>query len=68
MGTTSFDWAQLSMFYLKKETESSLQNVVFFNKKKNGVLDKNRAIDNVQQCHICIYNLYSSPNIIRHSR
>jgi hypothetical protein len=27
--TTSSDWAQLSKFYLKTETESSLRNVVF---------------------------------------
>jgi hypothetical protein len=28
-GTSSNDWAQLSKFYLKTETESSLRNVVF---------------------------------------
>jgi hypothetical protein len=27
--TSSIDWAQLSRFYLKKETESSHRNVVF---------------------------------------
>jgi hypothetical protein len=27
--TNSFYWAHLSMFHLKTETESSLQNVVF---------------------------------------
>jgi hypothetical protein len=27
--TSSIDWAQLSMFYLKTETEPSLRNVVF---------------------------------------
>jgi hypothetical protein len=27
--TISIDWAQLSRFYLNKETESSLRNVVF---------------------------------------
>jgi hypothetical protein len=29
IGTSSIDWAQLSRFYLKTETESSLRNVVF---------------------------------------
>jgi hypothetical protein len=29
IGTSSVDWAQLSRFYLKTETESSLRNVVF---------------------------------------
>jgi hypothetical protein len=29
IGTSTIDWAQLSRFYLKTETESSLQNVVF---------------------------------------
>jgi hypothetical protein len=29
LGTSSIDWAQLSRFYLKAETESSLRNVVF---------------------------------------
>jgi hypothetical protein len=46
IGTSSIDWAQLSRFYLKTETESSLQNVVFLN--------KNRMMDNVQKCNICI--------------
>jgi hypothetical protein len=30
-GTNSIDWAQLSRFYLRLETGSSLQNVVFWN-------------------------------------
>jgi hypothetical protein len=29
IGTSSIDWTQLSRFYLKTETESSLQNAVF---------------------------------------
>jgi hypothetical protein len=29
IGTSCIDWAQLSRFYLKTETESSLRNVVF---------------------------------------
>jgi hypothetical protein len=28
-GTSSVDWAQLSMYHLKTETESSLRNAVF---------------------------------------
>jgi hypothetical protein len=45
--------AQMSRFYLKMEAESSLQNVVF--RKINSVvfLDKDRAMDNVQQHNIC---------------
>jgi hypothetical protein len=35
-GTSSIDWAQLSKFYLKAETESSLRNVVF--SKINGMV------------------------------
>jgi hypothetical protein len=30
IGTSSIDWAQLSRFHLKTETESSLRNVVFW--------------------------------------
>jgi hypothetical protein len=52
MGTSSVDWAQLSRFYLKTETESSLQNVVL-KYKQDGVLDKNRMMDNVQKHNIC---------------
>jgi hypothetical protein len=29
MGTSSIDWAQLSRFHLKTETECSFRNVVF---------------------------------------
>jgi hypothetical protein len=29
LGTSSIDWAQLSRFHMKTETESSLRNVVF---------------------------------------
>jgi hypothetical protein len=35
-GTSSTDWDQLSMFYLKTETESSLRNVVLNKKQENG--------------------------------
>jgi hypothetical protein len=31
IGTSSIDWAQLSTFHLKKETESSLRNVEYLN-------------------------------------
>jgi hypothetical protein len=31
IGTSPIDWAQLSEFYLKTETESSLRNVMFLN-------------------------------------
>jgi hypothetical protein len=52
IGTSSIDWAQLSGFYLKTKTESSLQDVVFWNTKQSGVLDKNKT-DSVQKNHIC---------------
>jgi hypothetical protein len=45
IGTNTISLAQLSRFYLKTETESSLQNVVFLN--------KNRMVDNVQKHNIC---------------
>jgi hypothetical protein len=45
IGTNSIDRAQLSRFYLKTETESSLRNVVFWN--------INRTMDNVQEHNIC---------------
>jgi hypothetical protein len=42
---SSDDWAQLSRFYLKTETESRLRNVVFLN--------ESRTMDNVQKHNIC---------------
>jgi hypothetical protein len=44
IGTSSIDWAQLSRFHLKTETESSLWNV----------FNKNRTMDNVQKYNNCI--------------
>jgi hypothetical protein len=41
----SVDWAQLSRFYLKTETESSLRNTMFWN--------INRKMDYVQKYNIC---------------
>jgi hypothetical protein len=49
MGTRSIDWGQLSRFYLKTETESSLRNVVFCNINRTVFLDKDRTMDNVQK-------------------
>jgi hypothetical protein len=34
IGTSSIDWAQLSRFYLKTETEFSLRNVVFWKRNR----------------------------------
>jgi hypothetical protein len=45
VGNSSIDWAQLSTFYLKTETESSLRNVF---------LNINRAMGNVQKHNIYI--------------
>jgi hypothetical protein len=36
IGTSSIDWAQLSRFYLKTETESILRKVVFWKNKQDG--------------------------------
>jgi hypothetical protein len=44
MGTSSIDWAQLSRFHLKTETESSLRNVVLNKKQNDGVM---RRITNI---------------------
>jgi hypothetical protein len=52
-GTSSVDWAQMSRFYLKTETESSLRNVVFWKINRTLFLDKDRTMDNVQQHSIC---------------
>jgi hypothetical protein len=53
IGTSSVDWVQLSRFYLKTETESSLRNVVFWKISRTVFLDKDRTMDNVQQHNIC---------------
>jgi hypothetical protein len=53
IGTKSIDWAQLSSFYLKTETESSLRNVVFCNTNRTVFLDKDRTMDNFQKHNIC---------------
>jgi hypothetical protein len=45
IGASSIDWAQMSMFYLNTETESSLRDVV---------LNKKRTMDNVQKHNNCI--------------
>jgi hypothetical protein len=42
-----------SGFYLKTETESSLQNVVFWKINRTVSLDKDRTMDNVQKHNIC---------------
>jgi hypothetical protein len=39
IGTNSINWAQLSRFYLKTETETSLRNVVFCNINRTVFLD-----------------------------
>jgi hypothetical protein len=40
MGTSSIDWAQLSRFYLKTETESNLRSAVFLKINRTAFLDK----------------------------
>jgi hypothetical protein len=52
-GTSCIDWAQLSRFYLKTETESSFRKVVFWKMNRMVFLDKDRTVDNVQKRSIC---------------
>jgi hypothetical protein len=41
IGTSSIDWAQLSRFHLKTETESSLRNAVFLNETGRWIMSRN---------------------------
>jgi hypothetical protein len=50
----AIDWAQLSRFYLNKETESSLQIAVFWQINRTA-LDKDSTMDNVKK-----YNIWAS--------
>jgi hypothetical protein len=52
IGTSSVDWAQLTRFHLKTDTESSLRNVVL-KYKQAGVLYENKTTDNIQKYNIC---------------
>jgi hypothetical protein len=56
-GTSSVDWAQLSKFYLKTETECNFRNVMFLN--KNRTVFEMRTMGNVQKHNICT-NVLSS--------
>jgi hypothetical protein len=49
--TSSLDLTQLSRFYLKMETESSLRNVVFW-KTNRKTFYKDKTTDNVQKRNI----------------
>jgi hypothetical protein len=53
IGTSSIDWDQLSRFYLKMETESSLRNTVFWKINKTVFSDEDRTMENVQKHNIC---------------
>jgi hypothetical protein len=46
IGASSIYWIQLSRFYLRTETESSLRNVWFF-------LKMDKTMDNVQKHNTC---------------
>jgi hypothetical protein len=52
-GISSIDWAQLSRFHLKTETESSLWSAVFWKINRTVFFDKDRTMDNVQKHNIC---------------
>jgi hypothetical protein len=72
--TSSNDWAQLSRFHLKVETESSLRNVVFEIKTGRSIIviiwhrqemltvqNKNRTMDNTQKDNNCMSVIIVSP-------
>jgi hypothetical protein len=65
IGTSSIDWAQLSRFYLKTETEYSLRNVVLWKINKTVFLDKDRTMDNVQKHNICTTSSLLSTVLVR---
>jgi hypothetical protein len=52
IGTGTVDWAKLSRFYLKTETESQSSKCCVFKYKEEGVLNEDRAMDNVQKHNI----------------
>jgi hypothetical protein len=59
IGTSSINWAQVSRFFLKTETESSVWNFILKN-KQDGVFRKIQD-DNVQKhnictCLVCVYS------------
>jgi hypothetical protein len=58
--TSSIDWAQLSSFYLKTETESSLLNVVFCNINWKVSSDKDKTMDKVQNIIFVITYFYTT--------
>jgi hypothetical protein len=51
--TSCIDWAQLSRFYLKVETKSSIRNFVFSKINRTAFIDKGKTIHNVQKHNIC---------------
>jgi hypothetical protein len=48
----SIDRVQVSKFYLKTETESSLRNIVLCDRKRTVFLHKYRTMDNVHKHNI----------------
>jgi hypothetical protein len=70
IGSSSIDWAQLSMFNLKTKTESSLRNIVFCNIDRMVFSDKDGMTDNVQKHNICTKTikllLSTNCNFIQH--
>jgi hypothetical protein len=44
VGTSSVDWTQMSRFYLKTETESSLRNVVFCDINRTMNISRNTIV------------------------
>jgi hypothetical protein len=50
IGTNSIDWAQLSRFHLKMETECSLRDVVCFNKTGRWIKSRNTIVEIIAVC------------------
>jgi hypothetical protein len=61
VGTSPINWAQLSRFYLKTETESGLRSVVFWKINRMVFLDKDRTMDIVQKHNICTKRIVVMP-------
>jgi hypothetical protein len=63
IGSSSIDWTQLSRFYLKTETESSIRNTVFWNINRIVFTDKDRMMN---ICNISVYLWNSTSYLVDH--
>jgi hypothetical protein len=58
LGTDSIDWAQLSSFYLRTETKSSVRNEVLCKINRNLFLDKDRTVDSTKNVILVFIQMY----------